>query len=238
MIKSTFPYLNKTLTFNAKKHEYIYEGVKLESVTGFLKQFEEPFNPYTISERVSRNPNSEYYNMDPAEIRKLWTKTASRGTKKHNKIEDWLNFKTKTCDEAEFLTKLGITPESSWSEIPLVSSPLLLAGTADIITQDTDKTLIVWDIKTAKKVDDDKIKKFSLQVMIYCLMLKHMTDGKIKIKPGGIISIKPLSNISEGINHNFNPPSFIPIDESTFGKFKNIMRDRIDLIKESNLKEI
>lgn len=223
MVKSSFPFLNNRLLFNDSRHEYLYNKQKLDSVTKWLSSFDEPFNPYEISEKVSKNKNSEYFGMNPADIRKLWTSTASRGSKKHNKIEKWLNGETASCDEAEFLTQLGITPQTAWPEIPLVSEKLLLAGTADIISFDGTK-YIIWDIKTSKKIDNSKVDKFTKQILTYCIMLKHMAG--VDVVPGGVISIQPDSNLSTGITHTFNKPILIDINEESVDDLKYMIAKR------------
>jgi hypothetical protein len=225
MHKSKFPFLNNKLFFNEKKHEYLYKQQKLDSVTTWLSSFEEPFNPYKISEEVSRNPNSEYYGLEPDKIRKLWQSTALRGSQKHSTIEDWLTEKQDNCLESDFLINLGINPKNSWSEVPLISTKLMLAGTADIITFENE-IFYIWDIKTAKKIDDNKIKKFSLQILTYCILLRHMTDGKIKIAPGGIISIKPADNLSDGLTNNFESPQFININKNISQQLKLMLKSR------------
>lgn len=224
MLKSSFPYLDDGLVFNEKLHTYHHHGIKLISVTGWLGSKKEKFDPYKISSQVSKNPNSEYYQMEPEVIRKLWQQTGVRGTHRHNHVEKWLTGETETCDESKFLIKLGITPETAWSEIPLVSRKLMLAGTADIITEGEDG-LTIWDIKTCKKVDTAKIESFTYQILTYATMLSHMTRGKIPIHAGGVISITPVANISEGVNADFNKPTFIPIEEIP-EKFTQMIKDR------------
>lgn len=232
MLKNTFPFLDKDLNFNSQKHEYTYKSDKYISVTGWLNSFEPPFNPYEISKQVSKNPNSEYYKMDPSVIRKLWQGTAARGTKCHHDIEQWITGERKMCKYTEFLKELGIKASCSWSEVPLVSRQLKLAGTADIISYDkkNDK-YIIWDIKTTKKITPDVIKKFSKQIFIYCIILRQMTENKIKIIPGGIISIKPSKFLSEGLLSEFDEPEFIDIDMSIANDLRYMIKRRLNEIK-------
>jgi len=232
MKKTDFPYLNKSLQFDKKKHEYTLNGIKLISVTSWLKQFEEPFDPYEISEKISKNPNSEYYGMDPAIIRSLWIKTANRGSKKHKTIEKWLTGETSSCDEAEFLIQYNITPQNAYSEIPLISKKLMLAGTADIITVENGQYFI-WDIKTAKKVNEDKRRKFSLQILTYCVLLYQMADRAIKVSPGGIILIEPKSNLSKDVSNAFKNAEFIEIDKNVKDELKYMIKIRKKELKQN-----
>ena len=226
MHKSTFPFINSKLKFIEKSHKYFLDDIEFMSVTTWLSSFDEPFNPYKISEQVSKNPNSEYFGMDPEVIRKLWAKTGPRGTKKHNSIEDWLTGKTDYCDEKNFLINLGITPENSWSEVTLCSEKLLLSGTADIITRIDKDVFKIWDIKTSTKIGRDKLEKFSKQILTYGLLLKHMSDRPIKIIPGDIISIMPTSGISEGVNDGFLDAKIVSIDLSVKSSFRNMVKHR------------
>ena len=102
MKKETFPYLQYALQFNKKKHEYIYNDMKVPSVTGWLSTFSPPFDPYKISKEVSKNPRSEYFGMNPSDIRKKWQKTSTRGTKKHNSVEKWIKGDSENVEFQDF----------------------------------------------------------------------------------------------------------------------------------------
>jgi hypothetical protein len=214
------------LTFASKEHIYKYNEQEIISVTRWLATFFEPFDPYKISKEVSVNPNSQYYGMDPAVIRGLWSKTSGRGTGKHHTIEKWLNGTQPKCVEMDFLTELGITPETSWAEITLLSVPLMIAGTADIITQNDVDDYTIFDIKTAKSMNEDKLKKYSIQILLYCLLLTHMCEGKCRITPGGIVLISPVSKISEGVTNEFKPAELLKIDESAAETLKYYVKKR------------
>jgi len=230
MLKSTFPFISKDLTFDESYHVYKHKGVKFLNVTTWLSKMDTPFDAYEVSEKVSKMPDSEYYGMNPAEIRQLWKDTAMRGNKKHKSIERWLKEESANCDEMIFLHDLGINPKTSWSEIPLMSESLQLAGTADIITI-KDNEYFFWDIKTCKKVDDAKLKKFSMQIMTYCVLLWEMTKGSISINPGGIILIEPKDDLSKGITSDFNPPVLLNIDHSVNDILINAIKKRRKYIK-------
>lgn len=225
MLLDTFPFLNKQLEFKSARHQYFLDGEPFDSVTRWISQYEPPFNPYLVSKQVSENPNSKYFGMDPAEIRKLWTKTGSRGTNKHSSIEKWITGKKDTCDEKDFLQKLNINEKTAWSEVPLVSVKYHLAGTADIITQIKDE-LIVWDIKTSLNMDQKKVDSYSLQILIYCSLLFEMSDKTKKITPGGIILIKPSSHISEGVEAKFEKPELVNINFDMTEVLKKRFKER------------
>lgn len=233
MTKHSFPYLNHSLYFDAKHHKYTIDDIVYTSVTQFLGELKTPFDPYSISKKVSKNSNSEYFGIDPKSIRKLWTETARRGTLKHHSIEKWL-VGGKRCVEADYLTNLGITPETSWAEIPVFNHSLRIAGMVDIITKEDD-ALIVYDIKTSKKIDDTKLEGFTYQCQLYSYLLHYMTGGNIPIIPGGIISIKPEGNISDGVNHNFMDAELIPISNIMSPELKLLIKNRKLAVKNQTI---
>lgn len=226
---STFPFLDPNLKFLEETHEYFYKNSKYISVTTWLKQMGPEFDADRISKQVSNNPNSEYYGMKPKDIIDIWNKTSLNGNKKHSKIESWLKGETDWCDEASFFINLGITPENTWSEVPLVSNSMFLAGTADIITFENNEYTI-WDIKTSKKLGEDKLKKFSAQIMTYAVMLYEMSGKKIKVNSGHIISIPPKEKLSEGITGNFEKPKLIEIDDLIIPKLKRMINERKKIV--------
>lgn len=229
MKRETFNYNVKNLQFEESTHTYTYKDKKVISVTQFLSQFQPKFNPYKISEQVSKNPNSEYYGLDPDVIRKIWANTGPRGTIKHNEIENYLLGNKSECKESEFLSNINITPGNSWPEIKLFSSKLMIAGTADIISYQNNQ-YVIYDIKTSKKVDNEKLKKFTEQVHLYCVMLKHMINNpEIEVAPGGIILISPIINLSKSLEEDevkFKDPEFIPITNVISSKLQENIKYR------------
>lgn len=226
MKKETFPFKTDLLLFDKEAHEYTLNGKKMLSVTTWLSSFEPPFNPYDVSKKVSKLPNSEYYGMDPKVIRELWNKTGPRGSKKHDSIEKWLTGENESCKEQKFIEKLGINPDNTWSEIKLYSEKLLLAGTADIITRIDDNVFKIFDIKTSSKIGKEKLNKFSKQIFTYGLLLKHISDRPIRIIPGGIISIPPTDSISEGVTDEFNDPKYINHNKEVWPDFLDMVKHR------------
>lgn len=232
MIKKDFPFLQKILDFDVLNHEYILNGEKVISVTRWLESFNtKPFDSHKISEEVSKNRFSEYYGMNPEKIRLLWSQTAQRGSEKHNSIEEWLLGKSKYCEEKEFLTSLNITPKNSWSEIPLGSEKLKIAGTADIIQKVSDNWYRIWDIKTFTKISDNKIDKASLQILLYCILLYQISNKTIKVTPGGIILIQPKNKISNGAENIFNKPELLKINLSMQKKLNTMIKQRYEYLK-------
>jgi hypothetical protein len=132
--------------------------LKYFSVTKWLSEDEEPFDAMAIASKVCTYKGSEYFGMDPNTIVKLWDLTGKRGSDKHQEIENWLRGVNPTCEFKKEFEQLGITPDTSWSEIKLYSDWLCLSGIIDII-QGGNKSYIVHDIKTFKKMTEDKLIK-------------------------------------------------------------------------------
>lgn len=232
MIKDTFPYSSSNLKFNKKGHIYTYNDTRMLSVTSWLAQYKEPFNSIRISEEVSKNPRSQYYGIEPKEIRKLWQKTSVRGTKKHSEIEKWLIGESEKCP-ITLLNKLNILPNNSWSEIAVFSSRFCLAGTIDIISV-FDNEYRIWDIKTVTRLDKDKIEEYSLQILTYCILLKEMIGNTdVKILPGGIIHIPPADWIGANEWTEFKEPKLIDVSVDVNLKLKNMLKQRLKDVNNS-----
>ena len=206
-------------------------NIKYLGVTSWLNKFEEEFIPLEVATKVSKNPRSEYYELDPQKIVKMWELTGKRGTKKHQEIEKWLKKETETCEFANDLyQKLDIHPDNSWAEIKVHSDNLQLSGIIDII-QGENNTYYVHDIKTFKKVTQDKIDKTTKQILIYCVMLDEVINDKnIKIRPGKIINLQPVANISEKINLKFKKPEIIDINRYLFPQLSEMIDERFNEI--------
>ena len=80
------------LVFYPEKHQYIsIDNIDWISVTKFVSQFKQHFDPKSAAEKASRNKKSKWYKIPPDEIRKIWDKEAERsmtlGTWYHNQRE-------------------------------------------------------------------------------------------------------------------------------------------------------
>lgn len=83
-----------SLIFRPENHEYIStDGSETSwlSVTSFLSNFKQPFDPEAVSQRVSKSKKSKWYGMTPEDIREAWKSEARRatdlGTWYHNQRE-------------------------------------------------------------------------------------------------------------------------------------------------------
>ena len=130
-IQEIFNETNRNCIFVPKTHEYYYldennDHIYLTSVTKwlgdlFFKETGEVFNAPKVAKEISKNPNSEYFGLDPSYIMSLWSKHAGRGTRKHSQIEKWLNGEIPHIKESEWLIKNNLVPSRVFSEVRLYS---------------------------------------------------------------------------------------------------------------------
>lgn len=207
------------------------KSLKYSRVTEFLSSFEPPFDAKEVAEKVSNYENSEYYGHSVESILEMWRLTGIRGDQKHKQIENWLRSEGPETSECTIIKNtLGINPENTYAEIKLYANRFSLTGTPDIVQQIDPNTFIVHDIKTFKKVSDDKIDKASKQILTYCAMLKEIiSNPDIKVKAGKIIIIQPSNNISDNTSFEFEDPIFLDINKYVLGDLKFMLKTRIQI---------
>ncbi len=83
------------IQFTAENHEYksiVPDGIDWLSATSVVGWFKGHFDAHAQSFKSSKNKNSKWYRIDPAEIRQAWTNEAKRatdlGTWYHNQREN------------------------------------------------------------------------------------------------------------------------------------------------------
>jgi hypothetical protein len=195
--KRKCPFLNLDfLVFDEKEHKYTntkFPELEYTSVTGFLSSKSAAFNEFEVSASLEKNQNSAYNGLSQEEIRSEWENIRNKGTFLHAQVEDYIDSlgkamphigeSLKQCPEfSPYLEKM----ESMWSEIRVLSDVLRIAGTADILTYDRHlDEFRVFDIKTYRNINPDKIYSASMQISLYCLMLKAL--GLQNVKVGGIL---------------------------------------------------
>jgi len=177
------------IKFNEKKHEYTDEkGRKYLSVTTWIgKLF--PFHANAIIERIIKSPNSKYYKWTPAAVRKDWANSSKEGNRVHKACEDYIKEQLITEDAAvkpcvDQFAKLNFKGKLS-SEVRVYDSDYLIAGTIDII-EECDDALYLYDLKTYKIINDERIKKMSIQLEIYKRLIEKMYNKPTKIM-GGLV---------------------------------------------------
>lgn len=154
--------------FYEKNHLYEFKDrpdFRFNSVTTVLKNYYESFDAVAISEKVSEKENSEYFGMDPAEIRAIWRgkgeKASGEGTILHAYGEDLLNGKSvapPALTKAKWVPKAikemfeTLNYELAKTELLVYSEALALAGQSDIILKkkwgdDEDYSYAIYDWK-------------------------------------------------------------------------------------------
>jgi hypothetical protein len=171
------------VVFDKASHTY-KDGNDLEyiSVTTLLGQQKEyQFNQAEIAEEVSRNVRSKkYYGMNPEAIKEEWRKATIEGTRLHEAIDLWVKQKkTPLKEEREYYAvrqfQKGRFKGTLESERIVWSKNLLLAGTIDLISIQSLPDETIWtihDIKTSRKIDDNKMEKYMVQIALYKYLLK------------------------------------------------------------------
>lgn len=84
-----------SIVFNEEKHSYTSidssEVIDWISVTSLISNFKKPFDPVTISKKVTKNKKSKWYGIPPEEIQAIWKGEGERattlGTFYHNQRE-------------------------------------------------------------------------------------------------------------------------------------------------------
>ena len=170
-------------------------GIEYKSVSALLKQMF-PFDAKMTALKVIIDRRSRYFGRDLQDVLDEWEKSAVEGHEFHAMVEDWINGGTSS-------TKATLSPyynsfvrftNGKWryplhAETVLWDGLLLIAGTADLIEERPDR-LRLWDIKTCRKLGEEKLLKYSIQLELYRRMLAELTGKVVDI--GGIIWMADL----------------------------------------------
>lgn len=177
------------IQFDPINHRYFDAfGRDYKSVSALLAEAY-PFDRVAIMEKVSKMPNSRYYGMTVDEISAEWDDRRSSGTDLHKGIQDWIVGKELPPETSPDFHGVKFFSEGTWkgvmqSEVLLYNSLLHIAGTADIVNRYPDH-IVIWDIKTCRKIDQEKLLKYSIQLKFYATMAEEQFG--VKAHSGGII---------------------------------------------------
>jgi hypothetical protein len=194
------------LKFDAEEHEYLYEGVKLDSVTTILKWFKTPFDTETLSKRTA-----EKRGITQEEILKEWDEkkefACTMGTDVHDYAESVILKKAPKEPTSPKATKLRATVDKYFKDHPTLTPQFTeirlampvhgVAGTVDLIMKSDNGKTFLYDWKTSKQInqkdffkkkmrhflshlDDCNYVHYSLQMYIYKYMLEskgYKIDG-------------------------------------------------------------
>lgn len=157
------------IDFEEKEHKYFIDGSNenIISVTTFMHNFFEPFNPQIMSQRCSKSKSGEYAGKTPEEILKMWDNTREEGSKKHAAIDHYL------CGQAGGISLKGkvdndMPPPKSFfewynkykdwkpyrTEWSIFDYDTRIAGQLDVLFMDGDKYRLV-DWKNTKGINTE-----------------------------------------------------------------------------------
>tara|TARA_Y100000389_G_scaffold168519_1_gene174214 strand:+ start:21 stop:797 length:777 start_codon:yes stop_codon:yes gene_type:complete len=184
------------ITFDEVPHIYTIDGDSAyTSVTTFIHSLFEKFDADEIITRMMRSKKwteSKYYGMSRDEIKGAWNKNrdvaANAGTKLHYDIECFYNENESNNDSVEYKYFMKFVDDTVGHLIPyrtewmIYDKELKLAGSIDMIFQDVNGELHIYDWKRCKEIMKySKFNKFSNNDIVshlpdtnfwhYCLQL-------------------------------------------------------------------
>ena len=201
------------ITFDEGPHIYTIDGdSSFTSVTSWNHSHFQHFDADKIISKMMASPkwpNSKYFGMTPSEIKKQWSdngaKASAAGTKMHYDIECFYNDMDVEvevdCLEWQYFEKFeedyGSKMEPYRTEWMVWDKELQFAGSIDMIYENQDGTLSIYDWKRCKEIKKDNrfqsaktecIKHlpdsnywhYSLQLNTYKYLLEKNYGKKIK----------------------------------------------------------
>ena len=157
---------DKAITFEEQGHRYqIGNDSNYTSVTTWLASHFPHFDPDTVIQKMTSSANwhkSKYFPMTPNEIKTLWRENgqcaSQAGTLLHAHIEDFYNGR-KVDDRSpeygyflKFAAYYADQLQPYRTEWMIYDRELRLAGSIDMVFQDKDNNLIIYDWKRSKKI--------------------------------------------------------------------------------------
>lgn len=196
------------IRFNKENHQYVYQGVILESSSAFRSEFENSFESYFSAEskyksNLKHNPNTK---KTAAYYRERWDllgqEARTRGTRVHLFSETYPDFDEPSCDKergvVDFFEQLNPKYVLIFQELIMFDAEFYKAGTADMIFLNTETgNLVIGDWKTNDKsvfecyknkklkgefssYKDTGYNKYSMQMSHYQYILEKCTDYKVE----------------------------------------------------------
>ena len=196
------------IRFNKENHQYIYQGVILESSSAFRSEFENSFEAYFSAEskyksNLKHNPETK---RTAAYYRERWDllgqEARTRGTRVHLFSETYPDFEEPSCPKergvVEFFEQLDPKYILLFQELIMFDAEFYKAGTADMIFLNTETgNLVIGDWKTNDKsvfecykgkslrgefkvYKDTGYNKYSMQMSHYQYILEKCTRFKVE----------------------------------------------------------
>ncbi len=201
---------DKDISFQEDGHIYTIKGDKYyKSCTTWIKSFFEKFDADAVIDRMMAKddwPNSKYFGMTKQEIKDQWSKngaaSAGYGTEMHAVIEDYYNDIIRECDKPEYKFFMNFAEDHKHltpyrTEMMVYDEDIRICGSIDMLFQNDDGTLSIYDWKFAKELnmtsafrkkalppiqhlDDCNYTHYSLQLNMYRTILERKYDFKIR----------------------------------------------------------
>ena len=153
------------ITFDEGPHIYTIDGdSSYTSVTTFNHRHFEPFNANKIIQNMMRSknwPNSKYYGQTPKQIKAGWEENrdtaATAGTNMHYDIECFYNNIEPSNNSIEYEYFQAFANDYQHlkpyrTEWMIYDKELQLAGSIDMIFENPDGTLSIYDWKRCKEI--------------------------------------------------------------------------------------
>lgn len=174
------------IVFDEGPHTYTLKGspITFTSVTTLIHHQFEQFNAEKILDRIfSKNPLPEKYKGKTRESLKAeWEdnrdKAATAGTEMHQNIEDYFNGKSIDNDSVEWQYFLKFHTDNVHlkpyrTEWVVYDEDISLAGSIDMVAQNPDGTLTIYDWKRSREITKTNgFNKFSINPAI-----EHLPDS-------------------------------------------------------------
>lgn len=196
------------------RHDYYINGDKANiiSVTTIIHENFGHFDADAIIKKILKSakhqndPDYKYYQMEPETIKKMWDDNrddaATRGTAMHLHIEQFYNhypFEDDTVEFKQFLEFHEIAQKEGLqafrTELVVYDEYHRLAGSIDMLFQDAEGNLWIYDWKRSKEfrfdnkwqkgegvlshLDDCNIIHYSLQLNMYKCILERFYGVKV-----------------------------------------------------------
>lgn len=198
------------VTFYEQGHVYEIDGSSegITSVTTLVKQFARPFDADKVIRKIRAGkhygPGHKYYGLTDDEIKTQWKTTgedaATQGTHMHAQIEAVYNGEEVDEDTPEFdlfraflADHVHLTPYRT--EWVVYDEELRIAGSIDMVFQNADGTLSIYDWKRSKEIKrsgfdkmrfpldhlyDANFVHYSLQLNIYRYLLESRYGADVR----------------------------------------------------------
>ena len=205
---------DKDISFVEEGHKYFLTDVPSPiSVTTLIGQYFNKFDADQVLTKMFNSPNwpeSKYFGMEASEIKKMWEKNGTEaselGTKLHHRIEKFFNQVEDTEGESiefkyflEFYRQFqAMNPEVKpyRTEWLVYDKKLSLAGSVDMLFENSKGELLILDWKRSKSIDksnrfqkgkgimshldDCNFNKYSLQLNVYRRLIESNYEKKVK----------------------------------------------------------